>query len=70
MSLHKVELFSAFISQLHDISSWKCLWKCKSLQFEKKKNDTTDSRIRTHDSDGSVSYTNRKTTEDLQEEGK
>ena len=36
----------------------------------KKKNDTTDSRIRTHDSDSPVSYTNHKTTEDLQEEGK
>ena len=38
--------------------------------WKKKKNDTTDSRIRTHDSDGPVSYTNHKTTEDLQEEGK
>ena len=36
----------------------------------KKKNDTTDSRIRTHDSDGPESYTNHKTTEDLQEDGK
>ena len=38
--------------------------------WKKKKNDTRDSRIRTHDSDGPVSYTNHKTTEDLQEEGK
>ena len=36
-NLHKVELFSAFISHLDDISSWKCSWKCKSLQFERKK---------------------------------
>ena len=40
------------------------------FNLKKKKNDTTDSRIRTHDSDGPVSYTNHKTTEDLQEEGK
>ena len=37
-NLHKVQLFSAFISYLHDISSWKCSWKCKSLQFERKTN--------------------------------
>ena len=36
-NLHKVELFSGFISHLDDISSWKCSWKCKSLQFKKKK---------------------------------
>ena len=35
--LLKVELFSAFISHLDDISSWKCSLKCKSLQFKKKK---------------------------------
>ena len=34
-NLHKVELFSAFISHSDDISSWKCSWKCKSLQFER-----------------------------------
>ena len=34
-NLHKVELFSAFISHLDDISSWKCSWK--SLQFKRKK---------------------------------
>ena len=36
-NLHKVELFSAIISHLRDISSWKCSWKCKSFQFETKK---------------------------------
>ena len=36
-NLHKVELFSDIISHLRDISSWKCSWKCKSLQFERKK---------------------------------
>ena len=36
----------------------------------KKKNDTTDSRIRTYDSGGPVCYANHKTTEDLQEVGK
>ena len=36
----------------------------------KKKNDTKDSRIRTHDPDDPVCYTNHKTTEDLLEEGK
>ena len=35
-NLHKVELFSASVSHLDDISSWKCSWKCKSLQFERK----------------------------------
>ena len=53
--LHNVELFSAVISHLADISSWKCSWKCKSLQFEKKIG-TKDSRIRTHDTDSSVHY--------------
>ena len=41
-NLHKVELFSAFISHLNDISSWKCSWKCKSLQFERKKINMKD----------------------------
>ena len=36
-NLHKVEMFSAFISYLNDISSWKCSRKCKSLQFERKR---------------------------------
>ena len=36
-NLHKVKLFFAFTSHLDDISSWKCSWKCKSLQFERKK---------------------------------
>ena len=36
-NLHKVELFSVFILHLDDISSWKCSWKYKSLQFERKK---------------------------------
>ena len=36
-NLHKVKLFFAFMSHLDDISSWKCSWKCKSLQFERKK---------------------------------
>ena len=52
-NLHKVELFSAFISDLDDNS-----WKCKSLQFERKKIDTKDSRIRTHNPDGAAYYTN------------
>ena len=38
--------------------SRKCLWKCKSLQFERKKIVTKDSRIRTHDPDSSVYYAN------------
>ena len=50
---------------LDDISSWKCSWKCKSLQFERKKLDTKDSRIETQDPDGLVYYANHKTTEDL-----
>ena len=37
--------------------------------WKKKKNDTTDSRIRTHDSDGPVCYANHKTTEDLLDGG-
>ena len=53
--LHNVELFSAVISHLADTSSWKCSWKCKSLQFEKK-TGTKDSRIRTHVTDSSVHY--------------
>ena len=56
-NLHKVQLFSAFISHLDDISSRKCSWKCKSFQFEKKINKK-DSRIRTHDPDGPVYYAN------------
>ena len=36
-NLHKVELFSAFISHLDDIPSWKCSWKFKSSQFEREK---------------------------------
>ena len=36
--LRKVELFSAFISHFDYISSWKCSWKCKSLEFKRKKN--------------------------------
>ena len=63
--LHKVELFSAFISHLDDISIWKCSWY-KSLQFERKRRiDTKDSRIRNHDPDGPVYYANHQTTEDL-----
>ena len=38
-NLHQVELFSAIISHLDDISSWKCSWKCKSLQFKRKNFD-------------------------------
>ena len=34
-NLHKVELFSAYVSHLDDISSWKCSCKWKSLQFKK-----------------------------------
>ena len=65
-NLHKVELFSAFISQLDDISSWKCSRKCKSLQFERK-NYMKDSKIQTHDLDGLVCCANHQTTEDLLE---
>ena len=36
-NLHKVELFSTFISHLGDISSRKCSRKCKFLWKEKKK---------------------------------
>ena len=68
-NLHKVELFSAFISDLAEISSWKCSWKCKSLQFERKKFDTKDGRIRTQDPDGAVYYANHQTTEDLLDSG-
>ena len=57
-NLPNVELFSAFISHLDDISSWKCSRKCKSLQFERKKTDTKDSRIRTHDPDSPAYYAN------------
>ena len=65
-NLHKVELFSAFISHLDEISIWKCSWKCKSLQFERKRRiGTKDSRIRTHYRDGPVYYANHQTTEDL-----
>ena len=49
-----VELFSAFILHLDDISSWKC----KSPQLERKKISTKDSMIRTHDLDGLVYYAN------------
>ena len=38
-NLHKVELFSALISQFGDISSRICSWKCKSLLFERKKTE-------------------------------
>ena len=56
---HKVELFSAFISRLEDIPSWKCSWKCNSLQCERKNNNyTKDSGIRTNDLDGPVNYAN------------
>ena len=57
-NLRKVELFSAFISDLDDISSWKCSWKWKSFQFERKKLEMKDSRIRTYDPDGAVYYAN------------
>ena len=56
-----IELFSAFISHLDgmvmkvQVSS---IWK-------KKKTDTKDSRIRTHDPDSPVYYANHYTTEDL-----
>ena len=50
-----------------DISSWKCSWKCKSLQIERKKDDTKDSRIRTNDADGSVYHANHYTTDDVRE---
>ena len=40
------------------------------FNLKEKKNDTKDSRIRTHDSDGPVCYANHKTTEDLLEEAK
>ena len=38
--------------------------------WKKKKFDTKDSRIRTHDPDGPVYYANHKTTEDLLEKAK
>ena len=44
-NLHKVELFSVFILDLDDILSWKCSWKCKSLQFERKKTGTKKGRL-------------------------
>ena len=40
------------------------------FNLKEKKNDTKDSRIRTHDRDDPVCYANHKTTEDLLEEGK
>ena len=55
---HKVELFSAFISHLDDILSWKCSWKCKSLRFERKKIDMKGSRIWTHDPENPIYHTN------------
>ena len=39
--------------------------KVQSLQFERKKTDTKDSRIRTHDPDSPVNCGNHYTTEDL-----
>ena len=57
-NFHKVELFSAFISHLDDISSWKCSWKFKSLQFERKNIYVKDSTILTHDLDGPAYYAN------------
>ena len=57
-NLHKVELFSAFISHLDDISSWKCSWKCESLQFERKKNSYERQHVRTQHPDGPVYYAN------------
>ena len=44
-NLHKVELFSVFILHLDDILNWKCSWKCKSLQFERKKTVTKKGRL-------------------------
>ena len=40
-----------------------------SLFNSKEKNDTKDSRIRTHDPDGSVYHANHYTTEDLLDVG-
>ena len=56
-NLHKVELFSAFISHLDDdISSWK--WnESESLFNLKEKKIDRNSRIRTHDPDDPVSFT-------------
>ena len=53
-NLYKVELFFAFISQFDDISSRECSWKCKSLQFERKKTVMISSRIRTCDTEDPV----------------
>ena len=47
-NVHKVELFSAFISYLDDMSSL--------FNLKEKKIDAKDSRIRTHDPDGPVCY--------------
>ena len=48
-NLHKVELFSTFISHLGDISSRKCSRKCKFLWKKKKILNMSSSRIRTRD---------------------
>ena len=55
-NLHKVELFSVFISYLDDLSSWKCSWKCKSLQFQRKNIDTKESRILSSQYDSSIVF--------------
>ena len=55
-NLNKVELFSAFISHLDDISSWK--FESASLLNLKEKIHVKDSRNQTHILDGPVYYTN------------
>ena len=57
-----IELFSAFISHLDDISSWNGHESASLFNLKEKK---TDSRIRTHDPDSLVYYANHYTTEDL-----
>ena len=60
-----IELFSAFISHLDDISSWNGHESASLFNLKEKKTDTKDSRIRTHDPDSPVYYANHYTTEDL-----
>ena len=57
-NLHKVELFSVFISHLDDISSLKCSWKCKSLQLERKENWYEEGKFWSHDLENLVYHAN------------
>ena len=57
-NLHKVELFSAFISHLEMICQAGNVDESVSLFNLKEKNYTKDTKIGTHDLDGPVYYAN------------